>query len=573
MSELHIFPEGSLSQSVVTTVWVGMFVVCTFNLRLGWTFSGLVVPGYMVPLIIAKPWGAAVVMLEAILTYGIVWILSDWCARRGLWSSLFGRDRFFAFILCSVIVRIGLDGYLLPYVGRIIAERFHLQFDPVNTLHSFGLIIVSLIANQLWKPGLRRGLVPLAVTTGITYFLVRYPLMMWTNFSVSSLEYMYEDISSSVLASPKAYVILITAAFLASRMNLYYAWDFNGILIPSLLALQWYEPLKILTSIIEAWFIYLVGILVLKTPMLREKTIEGARKLLVFFNISFIYKMCIGHFVAFFDLSVQVTDLYGFGYLLPTLMAVKMHDKGIAARLTRTTLQTSLMATILASFIGFSLSLTPIILGSIQSGDEPGRTITPLVQKVSLLERLRRDKVSIYRQKVARLVVTPLPQEVSHFRSGLKALKLYLRERSLLDLAVAREHLQDAGYDMVEIEERYLYLVERGVKRGWGIYVVDTKATNSLLVEVPRPIDEWATLECGAHLFRVVEGRSLAISTAMSRESLHSSNDPINSHRGMFATFHREFGQRESLRVTGSSVSVSPCGCERRRGARSVPPE
>ena len=71
-----------------------------------------------------------------------------------------------------------------------------------------------------------------------------------------------------------------------------------------------------------------------------------------------------------------------------------------------------------------------------------------------------------------------------------------------------------AGY--VLLENRYLYLVESGTRRGWGIYVVDTRATSSLLVEVPRPIEEWATLECGAHLFQVFGGRSLAISTAMS---------------------------------------------------------
>ncbi len=123
MAEIPIFPEGSLSESVVTTVWVAIFVVCMLNLRLGWTFSGLVVPGYLVPLLIAKPWGAVVIMLEAILTYSIVWWASEMCSKLGVWSSLFGRDRFFAFVLCSVVVRIALDGYLLPYIGRIVTEE------------------------------------------------------------------------------------------------------------------------------------------------------------------------------------------------------------------------------------------------------------------------------------------------------------------------------------------------------------------------------------------------------------------------------------------------------------------
>ncbi|MCB1807573.1 MAG: hypothetical protein KDJ99_21205, partial [Candidatus Competibacteraceae bacterium] len=91
-------------------------------------------------------------------------------------------------------------------------------------------------ANQFWKPGLARGLLGLGVTVGLTYLIVRYGLMELTNFTISRIGYLYEDLASSVLASPKAYIILLTTAFVASRMNLRYGWDFNGILIPSLLA-------------------------------------------------------------------------------------------------------------------------------------------------------------------------------------------------------------------------------------------------------------------------------------------------------------------------------------------------
>ena len=52
---LAIFPEGGLVSSIITTVWVGVFVLCFFNLRYGWVLSGLVVPGYIVPLLIVKP--------------------------------------------------------------------------------------------------------------------------------------------------------------------------------------------------------------------------------------------------------------------------------------------------------------------------------------------------------------------------------------------------------------------------------------------------------------------------------------------------------------------------------------
>ncbi|NNF45522.1 MAG: hypothetical protein HKN69_02015, partial [Desulfofustis sp.] len=52
---LPIFPAHGLASSVVTTVWIGVWVSCFFNLRLGWVMSGMVVPGYLVPLILVKP--------------------------------------------------------------------------------------------------------------------------------------------------------------------------------------------------------------------------------------------------------------------------------------------------------------------------------------------------------------------------------------------------------------------------------------------------------------------------------------------------------------------------------------
>jgi len=100
---LNIFPPGSLSASVVTTVWVGIFVSAFFNLRFGWSMSGLVVPGYLVPLLIIKPWSAGVVIIEGVLAYFIVLWVFEYLSRLGLWNSVFGRDRFFALLLTSLI--------------------------------------------------------------------------------------------------------------------------------------------------------------------------------------------------------------------------------------------------------------------------------------------------------------------------------------------------------------------------------------------------------------------------------------------------------------------------------------
>ncbi|WP_435419138.1 poly-gamma-glutamate biosynthesis protein PgsC/CapC [Parerythrobacter aurantius] len=352
---LPLFPDGGLASSVITTVWVGVFVLCFFNLRFGWVLSGLVVPGYLVPLLIVKPAAAAVIVVEAVLTYLLVWAFSEKLSR-GRFPALFGRDRFMGLILASIAVRLSFDGYLLPLLADWLQENFDRRFDWNDNLQSFGLVIISLLANQFWKPGLGRGLLAAAVTIGLTALIVRYGLMELTNFRISGVSYLYEGIASSILASPKAYIILVLTAMLASHFNVRYGWDFSGILIPALIALQWYQPTKVLTSFAEAIVIYFLARLVLRLPMLANATIEGGRKLLLFFNISFAWKMLVGWVIVWWGFDVKTTDFYGFGYLLSTLIAIKAHDKNIFPRLARSTLQVSLGGAVLGNLIGLGLS-------------------------------------------------------------------------------------------------------------------------------------------------------------------------------------------------------------------------
>ena len=352
---LTIFPEGGLVSSIITTVWVGVFVLCFFNLRFGWVLSGLVVPGYLVPLVIVKPLAAVVIVVEAVLTYGIVWFFSEKLSR-GRFPSLFGRDRFMGLILASIFVRLSMDALVLPEFAAWMEQNFDRRIDWEDNLQSFGLVIISLLANQFWKPGLARGLVMAVVTIFLTWLIVRFGLMELTNFRISGVSYLYEGIASSILASPKAYIILTLTAMLASHMNVKYGWDFSGILIPALIALQWYQPSKILTSFAEAIAIYCIARLILKLPMMANVTLEGGRKLLLFFNISFAWKMAIGWLIVWQGLDVKTTDFYGFGYLLATLIAIKAHDKDIFPRLARSTLQVSLMGAVFGNIVGFTLS-------------------------------------------------------------------------------------------------------------------------------------------------------------------------------------------------------------------------
>jgi len=381
---LTIFPEGGLASSVITTVWAGVFVLCFFNLRFGWVLSGLVVPGYLVPLVIVKPMAAAVITVEAIMAYALVWVFSEKISR-GRFPSLFGRDRFMGLILASIVVRLVMDGYLLPELANWLEQNFDRRFDWHSNLQSFGLVIISLMANQFWKPGLARGIFAAIVTIGLTWLIVRYGLMELTNFRISGVSYLYEGLASSILASPKAYIILTLTAMIASQVNVRYGWDFSGILIPALIALQWYQPTKILTSFVEAIVIYAAARLVMKLPMLANATWEGGRKLLLFFNISFVWKLALGWFVVWQGLEVKTTDFYGFGYLLSTLIAIKAHDKNIFPRLARSTLQVSLAGAVLGNIVGFTLSAitarsfigSPANAG--EQGDQADGQLAPLV--------------------------------------------------------------------------------------------------------------------------------------------------------------------------------------------------
>lgn len=537
-----------------------------FNLRFGWVLSGLVVPGYLVPLLIAKPAAAAVVVAESIVTYGMVWFYSEFLSQRVGWSNFFGRDRFFALVLCSVLVRIVGDGFALPALGEWLNTQFQLRLDYRNNLHSFGLIIVALIANNFWKTGLRRGLIPLAVTVGITLLIVRYGLMNFTNFNISSLSYMYEDIAASILASPKAYIILIATAFLASRMNLLYGWDFAGILVPSLLALQWYQPGKILASFVEATVILLLATLALRLPVFRGVTMEGGRKLLLFFNVSYAYKFVLAYLVLWLWPEQKVTDLYGFGYLLPTLIALKMHDKGIYARMTRATLQTSLTAALGATVIGFFLSFLPDPLGFTARADAAA-PVQAITRGDTLVDVVRETRLADYRTRLQVSVPVPNGFELDRLRSALDLLETHRRSGEAAALEQALAQLDAAGFQAERVEERYLVIRDRDANRHWGLYAVNLEPTSALAVEVPAPLDERGTAEAGTWLFRLTGAQALAIAGSTRNANPDGSADVLRAPGTAYQVFHQVFGRREVLQVRGYTAESARIA----HGWRGVP--
>lgn len=545
---IPLFPDA-LASSVITTVWVGVLFSVFFALRFGWTLSGLVVPGYLTPLLLIKPLSAGVVFVEGLVTYWLVYLLSERLSRFGGWSSLFGRDRFFMLVLVSVAVRLLSDGWLLPEFGQWWNQYFHQNFDYRSDLHSFGLIVVSLIANQFWKTGVRAGLTPLIITIGLTCLTVRYGLMEFTNFDIGSLRYTYDDLAASLLATPKAYIILLTTAWIASRMNLHYGWEFNGILIPSLLALQWYDPIRILTSFTEAFIILGLARGLLAFPAIARLHLEGPRALLFFFNIAFAYKLALGWWLPQVWPTLPVTDAYGFGYLLTTLIALRMYEKEIAARLTRATLQTSLVAVGVASLAGFALTLLPRAPIGVQRPE--GGTVSVVKNERTLTAMLSDSLVELNRPRAPGSAPVPFPRELEAFRGGIEQLQVYLDAGNPAALTEAAWRLDAAHYQIEEVEQRYLYLRERTPANGWGIYVLDRQAPGRLLVQVPAPLEERGAMQAGGALFRILEGRALAIAGARRTVNPNGSLDVLTRRQTFFHVFHEVMARRDVLQVRG----------------------
>jgi hypothetical protein len=558
MSELKLplFPVDGTAVSVTMTVWVGVCVVVFLNLRFGWTLSGLVVPGYLVPLLLVKPTAAAIIVGQAIITYVIARWLSDGWGWLPCWSSFFGRDRFFVIVLISVLVRAATDGWLLPLAGQRCNEAFGLQIDYRNDLHSYGLIIVSLLANYLWKPRLLRGLMTSAVTIGLTYVLVKYVVLNFTNFSLGNLHYLYEDVATSLLASPKSYIVVITTAFIASWLNLRYSWDFSGILIPALLALMWHQPTKIAVSLIEAVWILLLATWVLKLPVWGRVTVEGGRKLLLFFTLAAAHRLALAHLLPWFG-QFRVTDAYGFGYLLTTLMAAKSHEKKIALRVGRGTIQASMMGAVLASFLGYALAAMPSNLFYHRAKlDLPGDELGVKIDETSLWQVINGQRVRMYSMKLPGSYQSVLPAELDYFRAGVSAALEHIAHSDMNTLQRAAELLARANFQLRLVEDRYLVMTEFEPARGWGTFVLDRHAGSGLLVEVPAPLDEWATLESGLVLFQEMRGRALAIAGASRRTNDDHSSDVLQKRETMLSAFHRLLDRHDAIQVRGYTTEL-----------------
>ncbi len=576
---LPVFPESGLDRSIITTVFVGLVVMVFFSETLGWVFSGLVVPGYLAPIFLINPWSACVIVVEALLTHGLVRFASDVASKIGRggygpWRRFFGRDRFFAYLAFGVLVRAVGEGYLFHEVGAALNKTFGLSIDYRNNFYSVGLIVVPLLANMFWKPGVRGGLLPVAAAVAVTYAIIRWVLVPYTNFSIGSFELSYGYYAMSFVGNAKAYIVLLTTAFLASRANLRYGWDYNGILIPSLLALTWFEwpPTKLFTSLVEAVVILYLARWVAARKFLSAVTIEGGRRLLLCFAVGYAVKMAVGFFVRWRYPGFDAGELYGFGYLLPSLIANKMHQKNSVALVLRPLVQTSLAGAVAGALVaGLLLQFLPVA-GPFGTLDPDGER-APAPLEVRTIEAdvygtVLADKARLVRRDDRKGADRASGRDLELFREAVRLLRE--AQRHPPDSPLAEERVRDAaarlrplGYRVDRLREpegqRALHYYVRevadapGALHGWGIYVFAAAPRSDLVVEVPRPFAEWKAIECGAALYERLGARALLIAGAHPLASRSGVADVLAAPGSIFQAAHALHARDQILQVRGET--------------------
>ncbi|RKH09939.1 hypothetical protein D7V97_15185 [Corallococcus sp. CA053C] len=555
-STLTLFPAYSLDTSILVAVLVGVLILALLTETLGWVFVGLVVPGYLASVFVIHPEAGCTVVAESLLTYGLALALSSGLSRTGAWSEFFGRDRFFSIVLASVLVRAVSETWLLPVFGRWMDDRWGTSFIVDRSLHSIGLVLVPLTANAFWKLKIRRGLWQVGVPVVLTYLLLRFVLLPGTNLSFSSLELMYEDVAQDFLSSPKAYIILLTTAFLAARFNLKYGWDFNGILVPALLALTWLEPLKLVATLAEVLLLVLAAKAVLSVPGLRTLNLEGPRKTVLVFCLGFLVKWTIGWAMGARIPGLKVTDLFGFGYLVPTLLAVKILQKQVVARVLLATLHTSLAGFLIGSLAGFGLSLIEPRPATALTAQAPREQVPGLGLDRTPLGLMAMGRATARESDAGGVSLRLKHGDLRTYNGLWHQLDAWLETGHTEGMTALRTQAVTLGLELRELPAEEgapprFALVERADgegKAGWDTSLLVPGAKGPVL-EVPRPLTEAPSAEAAALLCERVHCRAIIVSGVDSHRAGLVLGDALSQSETPLRQAHDALSSRERVQV------------------------
>jgi hypothetical protein len=379
---IEIFPERMLDGSVHTAVLVGILVLWFATETFGWSMVGLVVPGYLAAIAIAAPMSFSAILLESVLTHAAVVALGEVMPRSGLWMRIFGRDRFLLVLLLSVPIRLFVEGLVSVHASAVIEATIPGDFTRGTGFFSIGVVLVPLTANVFWKLGLARGAVQIGGTTFLTWVVLRGMLIPLTNFHFGAFELTFEGVARDFLAVPKAYVLLLVTAAVASRNNARYGWDAGGILVPALLAIAALDPLKLLATLVEVLILVTLWRGLLSFDWVRRLNLGGPRRIVSIYVSAYVIKLCVALIFEHFNIQFQVSDAYGFGYLLTSLLSIRAIEKrGIVGTMVPTLITTvqGLVLGLLASLL-LSRMLPPRL--PLEAPAPTQETPTPIDQSI-----------------------------------------------------------------------------------------------------------------------------------------------------------------------------------------------
>ncbi|HWN67301.1 MAG TPA: poly-gamma-glutamate biosynthesis protein PgsC/CapC [Haliangium sp.] len=549
----ELLPPHGLDQSILLAVLIGLVLILFLTEVFGWVFVGLVVPGYLASVALIQPASAIAVVFESLLTYGLAYLVSELFPRTQSWSPFFGRERFLMIVLVSVFVRQNSQIWMLPLLLGYVDQTFGTTLYTDLDFYSIGLVLIPLTANMFWKLGLWRGSLQVAVPTLITYSLLRFLLLPYTNLSFANLALTYENVALDFLGSPKAYMILLTGAFLAAQYNLRYGWDYSGILVPSLLALAWFTPLTVVVTLGEALLLFFVTRTVLGLPAIRRLNFEGPRKVSVVFTIGFILKYVVGWGLYYLAPDARVTDYFGFGYVLTSLLAAKMLTKKVIGRVLLPTAQVSLTAFLIGSVVGYGLErLTP---------SEP--TVRPAIERDQTVTRM------LVREPLGVMVLaevrarSSLPPELRDGRPGreLRSYGMLWRDidRWLAGTGSVSDIYLDAqelGFDLRRLERSFVpgeaafALFEReerlGSQTGWDTALLVPGAPGPY-IEVPAPRSQTPAAQAAALLCGSMQCRAVLVSGGDASD--RSAADVSLHPRASFQVAHGELASASIVQL------------------------
>ena len=345
-----LIPSIYVDNSLLTAVLVGVLVLFALGERFGWPQSGLVVPGYLAGILVVAPEIAGLIGIEAVATYLLARLLIHGLSRAGVTDRAFGRDRFFLILVLSVLVRLFFEAG----PGGSLVSAFGLGGG--SSLYSVGLVLVPLTANALWMPGLLRGVPLVGLPILAVYALLVTVLIPYTNLNLSHLAFSTEEWSKDFLSTPKDYIVLLCATAIATRMNLRFGWEFGGILLPGLLAIAWTEPSKVLATLVEVLVMAGVLSVLLRATPLKRVNLSGLRPLVLAFTVAYALKLVLAWKLGEAYPGLRASDLFGFGYLLPSLLVVRCWKRGSLPRILVPTVLTSAAGFLLGTLIAAGLN-------------------------------------------------------------------------------------------------------------------------------------------------------------------------------------------------------------------------